>query len=188
MEKLNYMDIYNNGLFDTWDGIRSIRKPIIAAVNGFALGGGCELAMMCDMILAGDKAQFGQPEIKLGTIPGVGGTQRLTRAVGKSLAMELTLTGDFIDAERAVAAGLASRVVPADELMDEAIKTAKKIAEFSTPIVEFAKDCVNKSFEMTLNEGLEYERRTFLSTFATNDQKEGMNAFVNKRKPNFTDN
>jgi len=176
------MDCYTSDMFSTWDNISRSNKPVIAAVNGFALGGGCELAMMCDFIIAGDKAKFGQPEITLGTIPGVGGTQRLTRFVGKSKAMEMILTGKMISAEEAERAGLVSRVVPAEELVAEAVKTASVIASFSRPIVKMAKECVNKAYEGTLAEGVKFERRLFHSTFATADQKEGMAAFVEKRK------
>merc|ERR1712216_365894 len=168
-----------------WEGVSNANKPVIAAVNGFALGGGCELAMMCDMIIAGNKAKFGQPEIKLGTIPGVGGPQRLTRAVGKAKAMDLCLTGRFMDAEEAERAGLVARVVPAEELVETAISAAATIASFSQPIVKMAKECVDKAFETTLKEGVHFERRLFHSTFATADQKEGMSAFVEKRDANF---
>merc|ERR1711865_101274 len=186
MSTKSFMDAYKSNMFDSWDRTTLTNKPVIAAVNGYALGGGCELAMMCDFIIAGDKAQFGQPEITLGTIPGVGGTQRLTRAVGKAKAMDLVLTGRFIDAEEALSSGLVSRVVPADDLLDESIAVAAKIASFSQPIVKMAKQCVNAAFETTLAEGVKLERRAFHSTFATDDQKEGMAAFVEKRKPDFT--
>jgi len=186
MSTKTYMDTYKNNMFSSWDNLTKIRKPIIAAVNGFALGGGCELAMMCDIILAGDKAKFGQPEIKLGTIPGVGGTQRLTRAVGKSKAMELILTGDFMSAEEAKQSGLVSRVVPEDELLTVALDMAKKVASYSQPIVSMAKECVNQAYESTLHEGVHFERRVFHSTFATNDQKEGMKAFIEKAQPAWT--
>jgi len=186
MSTKSFMDAYKSNMFDSWDRTTLTNKPVIAAVNGYALGGGCELAMMCDFIIAGDKAQFGQPEITLGTIPGVGGTQRLTRAVGKAKAMDLVLTGRFIDAEEALSSGLVSRVVPADDLLDESIAAAAKIASFSQPIVKMAKQCVNAAFETTLAEGVKLERRAFHSTFATDDQKEGMAAFVEKRKPDFT--
>ncbi|KAL0489701.1 enoyl-CoA hydratase [Acrasis kona] len=187
MSSMSFMDVYKSGLFGPLEVIPRARKPIIAAVNGYALGGGCELAMMCDFIIAGDKAKFGQPEIKLGTIPGIGGTQRLTRAIGKARAMELTLTGDNMEAEEARQSGLVSRIVPSEQLVEEALKTAQKIASYSSPIVQLAKECVNKSFETTLTEGLNLERRIFQSTFATSDQKEGMSAFSEKRKASFKD-
>eukprot|EP01126_Amoeba_proteus_P046574 TRINITY_DN526_c0_g1_i1.p1 TRINITY_DN526_c0_g1~~TRINITY_DN526_c0_g1_i1.p1 ORF type:complete len:189 (-),score=38.21 TRINITY_DN526_c0_g1_i1:155-682(-) len=161
------MDCYNKNMFSGWDDVKKIRVPIIAAVNGWALGGGCELAMYCDIIIAADTAKFGQPEIKLGTIPGMGGTQRLTRAVGKSKAMEWILTGETFDAHTAERAGLVSRVVPASDLLAEAEKTAQQIASMSRPITLLAKECVNKSFEGTLEEGVQFERRIFHSTFAT---------------------
>lgn len=182
MAPKSYMQVYTEKMFAQGEEIQNIRKPIIAAVNGYALGGGCELAMMCDIIIAGDKAQFGQPEITLGTIPGMGGTQRLIRAVGKSKAMELVLTGNRMDAKTAEQSGLVSRVVPEDDLLESAIETANKIASFSAPISMMAKDCVNKAYEMTLRESLNYEKRTFQSTFSTNDQKIGMKAFENKEK------
>ncbi|KAL6078394.1 putative enoyl-CoA hydratase, mitochondrial [Balamuthia mandrillaris] len=182
MAEKSFMEVYRTNMFATWDLITKAKKPIIAAVNGYALGGGCELAMMCDFIIAGEGATFGQPEIKLGTIPGVGGTQRLTRAVGKAKAMELILTGDFMNAREAEKAGLVSRVVPDDKLLDTALQTAAKIASYSQPIVAMAKECVNQAYESTLTEGVHFERRMFHSTFATNDQKEGMKAFVEKRK------
>jgi enoyl-CoA hydratase len=186
MAERSYMDVYLNDFITVgWERITTCRKPIIAAVAGFALGGGCEIAMMCDFILAADNAQFGQPEILLGTIPGSGGTQRLTRFVGKSKAMEMVLTGRRIDAVEAERCGLVSRVLPLAELVPEAIKTAEKIAALSRPIVMMAKESVNRSFETTLAEGIRFERRLFHSTFATEDQKEGMAAFVEKRKPGF---
>jgi len=181
MANMEYIDVFQDKLFDPLKRVRNLKKPLIAAVNGFALGGGCELAMMCDIILAGESAQFGQPEIKLGTIPGIGGTQRLTQAVGKSRAMEMVLTGEFITAQQALTAGLVSRVVPSDALLDDALKTAAKIASMSQPIVTMAKESVNRSLELSLTEGLQYEKRMFHSTFATKDRKEGMNAFVEKR-------
>eukprot|EP00037_Helgoeca_nana_P000283 m.20982 g.20982 ORF g.20982 m.20982 type:complete len:314 (-) comp10358_c0_seq1:107-1048(-) len=176
---------YTDNFLADWTSVSSIKKPVIAAVNGFALGGGCELAMMCDIIYAGDKAMFGQPEILLGTIPGAGGTQRLTHAIGKSKAMELVLTGGKIDAKAAEKAGLVARIYPAEELVDEVVKVADKIAQLSTPIVMMAKEGVNKSFEMSLQEGLNYERLMFHSTFATADRAEGMAAFVEKRTADF---
>jgi enoyl-CoA hydratase/carnithine racemase len=186
MKDLDFVTNYKNNFLNDWTGITSIRKPVIAAVNGFALGGGCEVAMMCDMIYAGDKAKFGQPEIKLGIIAGAGGTQRLTRAVGKSRAMDLNLTGVMIDAQEAKASGLVARVYPAAELVEETIKSAELIASYSLPSVMMAKEAVNKAFETTLTEGLNYERRLFHSLFATKDQKEGMSAFAEKRPANFT--
>ena len=167
------------------DRVANCRKPTIAAVSGYALGGGCELAMMCDIIIAADTAKFGQPEITLGTIPGIGGTQRLTRAVGKSKAMDMILTARNMDAQEAERAGLVSRIVPADRLLDEALAVAAAIGEFSLPIVMAAKESVNRAFESSLAEGVLFERRTFHSLFATEDQKEGMRAFVEKRKPAF---
>lgn len=186
MKDWSYMDVYKSDFITkTWERITKFRKPTIAAVAGYALGGGCELAMMCDLIIAADTAKFGQPEITIGTIPGAGGTQRLTRFVGKSKAMEMVLTGRMMDAQEAVHSGLVSRVVPADQLIDDAIATAQKIASMSLPIVMMAKDSVNRSYEVSLNEGVHFERRLFHSTFATEDQKEGMNAFADKRKPHF---
>ncbi len=170
---------------DDWEVVTTIRKPVIAAVAGFALGGGCEMAMMCDIIIAADTAKFGQPEIKIGTIPGSGGTQRLTRAVGKSLSMYMCLTGDMITAEEALRAGLVAKVVPADELMTVTMKTADSIAGLSQPIVRMCKEAVNRSFESSLQEGVLFERRLFHNTFALEDQKEGMAAFAEKRKPDF---
>jgi enoyl-CoA hydratase len=165
--------------------IDRFRKPVVAAVSGFALGGGCELAMMCDFILASETAMFGQPEVKLGVIPGLGGSQRLTRFVGKSKAMEMCLTGRMMDAEEAERAGLVSRIVPGDELVAEALKTATRIAGMSLPITMMIKEAVNRSYEVTLSEGIRFERRLFQSTFGTEDQAEGMTAFVEKRKPDF---
>ncbi|KAI9349056.1 ClpP/crotonase-like domain-containing protein [Obelidium mucronatum] len=185
MKDLEFISCYKNNFLGDWTGITSIRKPIIAAVNGFALGGGCEVAMMCDMIYAGDKARFGQPEIKLGTIPGAGGTQRLTSLIGKSKAMHLILTGDMISAQEAEQAGLVAKVFPAESLVDEAVKSAAVIAGYSLPSVVMAKEAVNKSLELSLSEGLHLERRLFQSTFATKDQKEGMAAFAEKRAANF---
>ena len=172
-------------LTTTWERAASSRKPVIAAVAGFALGGGCELAMMCDLILAADNAKFGQPEINIGAIPGLGGTQRLVRAIGKSKAMEMCLTGRQITAEEAERAGLVARVVPTAELLDEAVKLAEKIASQSRPLAMLVKEAVNRAFEVNLSEGLRFERRMFHAIFATEDQKEGMSAFADKRKPAF---
>ncbi len=168
-----------------WEAVTHVQKPVIAAVAGYALGGGCELAMMCDMIIAGDNARFGQPEINLGVIPGAGGTQRLTRAVGKSKAMEMVLTGRMMDAQEAERANLVARVVPAAEVVEEAVKVGEKIAALSAPAVAVAKEAVNRAFETTLAEGVKFERRVFHALFATEDQKEGMSAFAEKRKPAF---
>ncbi len=188
MKDWSYMDVYNaNFVTETWERIAKFRKPTIAAVAGYALGGGCELAMMCDFIIAADTAKFGQPEITIGTIPGAGGTQRLTRAIGKSKAMEMVLTGRMMDAVEAERAGLVTRIVPADQLIPDALKTAEKIASMSMPIVMMAKEAVNTAYEMSLSEGIHFERRLFHSTFATEDQKEGMNAFSEKRPPVFKD-
>jgi len=180
------MSMLNIDQFSTWDQIKKTKKPIIAAVSGFALGGGCELAMTCDMIVASETAQFGQPEINIGTMPGAGGTQRLTRAVGKALAMELVLTGKFIAAEEALNAGLINRVVPVEVLFKETLNLARTIATKSPVAVRLAKESVVKAFETSLDEGLQFERKNFYLTFASEDQKEGMAAFVEKRKPNFT--
>ncbi|HYB11237.1 MAG TPA: enoyl-CoA hydratase [Alphaproteobacteria bacterium] len=186
MQPQGYMDVYlRDFITKGWERATTCRKPIIAAVAGFALGGGCELAMMCDFILAADNAKFGQPEIKLGTIPGAGGTQRLTRFVGKSKAMEMVLTGRMMDAAEAERAGLVSRVLPLAELLPEAIKTAQAIAKLSRPSVLMAKESVNRAYETTLTEGIRFERRLFHSTFALQDQKEGMRAFIEKRAPDF---
>ncbi len=168
-----------------WEAVTRVQKPVIAAVAGYALGGGCELAMMCDIIIAGDNARFGQPEINLGVIPGAGGTQRLTRAVGKSKAMDMVLTGRMMDAQEAERANLVSRVVPAAEVVAEAVKIGEKIAALSAPAVAVAKEAVNRAFETTLAEGVKFERRVFHALFATEDQKEGMAAFAEKRKPAF---
>jgi enoyl-CoA hydratase len=168
-----------------WERIAQCRKPVIAAVAGFALGGGCEIAMMCDIVIAADTARFGQPEINLGTIPGAGGTQRLTRFVGKAKAMDLCLTGRMMDAAEAERAGLVSRIVPAAELLSEAVKIAERVAAMSRPIAMMVKEAVNRAYETTLAEGVRFERRLFHSTFATADRKEGMAAFIDKRKPSF---
>jgi enoyl-CoA hydratase len=185
MQAKSYVEAYLEDFFVGWEGLSRIRKPIIAAVAGYALGGGCELAMMCDFILAGDDAKFGQPEITLGVMPGMGGSQRLTRFVGKSKAMDMCLTGRMMDAAEAERSGLVSRVVPAAELVEEALKIASRIADFSLPAVIMAKEAVNRSYETTLAEGLRFERRVFHSMFALEDQKEGMAAFTEKRQPKF---
>jgi enoyl-CoA hydratase len=186
MKDWGYMDVYKSEYITrNWEKLRAVRKPVIAAVAGFALGGGCELAMMCDFIIAAETAKFGQPEIKLGIIPGAGGTQRLPRAVGKAKAMDLALTARMMDAAEAERAGLVSRVVPADRLLDEALEAATIIAGFSLPSVMMVKESVNRAYETTLAEGVMFERRLFHSLFATEDQKEGMRAFVEKRKPDF---
>ena len=185
MQSLSFVDAYTGDFIGTWDDIAGFRKPLIAAVSGFALGGGCELAMMCDFIIASKTAKFGQPEITLGIIPGMGGSQRLTRAVGKAKAMDLCLTGRMMDATEAESAGLVARVVEPERLLDEAVEAAARIASFSLPAVMMAKEAVNRAFEQTLGEGLRFERRLFHSLFATEDQKEGMAAFVEKRKPDF---
>ena len=179
------LGIESSGL-SGWDRLSAVRTPLLAAVSGFALGGGCELAMLCDILIASDTAKFGQPEIKLGVIPGLGGSQRLTRAVGKALAMDMVLTGRTIDAAEALRAGIAARVVPAEQLLDEAMAAAETIAGMSLPIAMLAKEAVNAAYETTLTSGLRFERRVFFSTFATNDQKEGMRAFIEKRAPSFT--
>ena len=184
----DFMDVYKaNYISRNWDRIPRCRKPIIAAVAGFALGGGCELAIMCDMIYAADTAKFGQPEIKLGILPGAGGTQRLPRAVSKAKAMDMCLTARFIDAREAERAGLVARIIPADKLLEEALAAAATIAGFSLPVVMMIKESVNRAYESSLQEGLLFERRTFHSAFALADQKEGMTAFVEKRKPAFRD-
>ena len=188
MAAQSYMDMFKANVFaQASECLAAIRKPLIAAVAGYALGGGCELAMMCDFIIAANTAKFGQPEITLGVMPGMGGSQRLTRFVGKSKAMDLCLTGRTMDAAEAERSGLVSRVVPAADLMAEAMKTAAKIAEQSLPILMMTKEAVNRAYETTLAEGLRFERRLFHSLFATEDQKEGMAAFVEKRKPSFKD-
>ena len=181
----SFMDAYMGDFVSTWDRVARMRKPAIAAVAGFALGGGCELAMQCDFIIAADNAKFGQPEIKLGVIPGIGGTQRLTRAVGKAKAMDLCLTGRMMDAAEAERAGLVARVVPLANLMDETMKAAETIASMSLPALMIAKEAINRAFETSLAEGVRFERRVFHSLFATEDQKEGMAAFVEKRPPKF---
>jgi len=185
MADKSFTDVALGDFAASWDRVAHARKPVVAAVAGFALGGGCELAMHCDLIIAADNARFGQPEIKLGIIPGIGGTQRLVRAIGKAKAMEMILTGRMMDAAEAERAGLVARVVAPDQLMDEAIKTAEAIAGMSLPSVLAAKEAVNRAFEMSLAEGVRFERRVFHSLFATADQKEGMAAFVEKRAPNF---
>ena len=186
MATYSYADVYKSDYITRdWETLRSIRKPIIAAVSGFALGGGCEVAMMCDIIIAADNARFGQPEIKLGIIPGAGGTQRLPRAIGKAKAMDLALTGRRMDAQEAERAGLVSRVVPLDKLMDEALSAALSICDYSQMAVMSAKESINRAFESSLSDGVMFERRMFHALFATEDQKEGMDAFVNKRKPVF---
>lgn len=187
MAKYSFADAYGGDYITrNWEAIRSIRKPVIAAVSGYALGGGCELAMMCDFIIAADNARFGQPEIKLGVIPGAGGTQRLPRAVGKAKAMDMALTGRMMNVEEAERASLVSRVVPLDKLMEEALGAAIIISGFSQLAVMAAKESVNRAFEGSLNDGVMFERRLFHALFATNDQKEGMDAFVNKRDAKFT--
>ncbi|QBS43217.1 enoyl-CoA hydratase [Nocardia sp. CS682] len=186
MQPKSYMDMFLNDYFARWDRLAQFRKPTIAAVAGYALGGGCELAMICDILIAADTAKFGQPEIKLGVIPGIGGSQRLTRAVGKAKAMDLVLTGRNMDAEEAERAGLVSRIVPAADLLDTALEVAETIASMSLPVTMIAKESVNRSFETTLAEGLRFERRVFHSLFAIDDQKEGMTAFVEKRPAKFT--
>ncbi|WP_208249131.1 enoyl-CoA hydratase [Rhizobium sp. T1470] len=185
MQPLDYVDVYDRDLMSGWDDVAKVRKPVIAAVSGFALGGGCELAMMCDIIIASETAKFGQPEITLGVIPGMGGSQRLTRAVGRYKAMDLILTGRMMDAAEAERAGLVSRVVAPERLLDEALEAAAKIASLSRPSVLMAKEAVNRALETTLEEGLRFERRLFHSLFSTEDQKEGMTAFIEKRKPAF---
>jgi enoyl-CoA hydratase len=186
MAEFSYMDVYKSGYITrNWEQILRVRKPVIAAVAGYALGGGCELAMMCDFIIAADNAKFGQPEIKLGTMPGAGGTQRLPRAVSKAKAMDMCLTARMMDAAEAERAGLVSRVVPAAALMEEALAVAATISAMSLPIIMMIKESVNRAYESTLAEGVHYERRLFHSTFATEDQKEGMKAFTEKRLPSF---
>jgi enoyl-CoA hydratase len=181
MQNQSYMDMYASDWFSAWDRLVAVRTPLVAAVAGFALGGGCELAMICDVVLAADNAKFGQPEIKLGVMPGIGGSQRLTRFVGKAKAMEMCLTGRMMDAVEAERSGLVSRVVPAAELLANALKTAETIALMSLPITMMTKESINRAYETTLTEGIRFERRVFHSMFATTDQKEGMKAFVDKR-------
>jgi enoyl-CoA hydratase len=186
MKDFSYMDAYKGDYITrNWERVKTCRKPVIAAVAGYALGGGCELAMMCDIIIAADTAQFGQPEIKIGILPGAGGTQRLPRAVGKAKAMDLCLTGRLMGADEAERAGLVSRVVPAERLLDEALDAAAKIAAFPLPVAMMIKESVNRAFESSLQEGLLFERRTFHAAFALADQKEGMAAFAEKRQPDF---
>jgi len=185
MQPLSYVDAFEQDFFAQWDGLTKVRKPVIAAVAGYALGGGCELAMMCDFIIAADTAKFGQPEITLGVMPGMGGSQRLTRFVGKSKSMDMCLTGRMMDAEEAERSGLVSRVVPANDLIETALKVAAKIAEFSQPSVAMTKASVNRAYESTMAEGVLFERRLFHSLFATDDQDEGMAAFIEKRQPQF---
>ena len=185
MAEWSYQKVYADNYIASWESVKHTRKPVIAAVAGYALGGGCELAMMCDLIIAADTAKFGQPEITIGTMPGMGGTQRLPRAVGKAKAMDWCLTGRMIDAAEAERSGLVARVVPADKLLDEALAAAAKIASYSLPVVLKVKQAVNRAYESSLAEGLLFERREFHSTFALDDQKEGMRAFVEKRKPEF---
>mmetsp|Transcript_38588 Transcript_38588/g.60202 ORF Transcript_38588/g.60202 Transcript_38588/m.60202 type:complete len:207 (-) Transcript_38588:135-755(-) len=187
MASKKFADVFKNAWVANWGNIGRARKPIVAAVNGFALGGGCEMAMMCDIIYAGENAKFGQPEITIGTIPGGGGTQRLIRVVGKSRAMEMILTGDQIDAKEALSLGLVSKVYPVEETLPKAIECAEKIASFSQPAVMIAKEATNMAYETGMQQGLFYELRAFWSTFATHDQKEGMGAFAEKRKPVFKD-
>ncbi|HMW64702.1 enoyl-CoA hydratase [Accumulibacter sp.] len=187
MQSLSYMEAYKgNFITRNWECVKNCRKPVIAAVAGYALGGGCELAMMCDIILAADNAVFGQPEVRLAILPGAGGTQRLPRAVSKAKAMDLCLTARNMDAQEAERAGLVSRVVPADKLLEEALAAATRIAGFSLPVVLMIKECINRAYESSLAEGLLFERRTFHSAFALDDQKEGMTAFVEKRKASFS--
>jgi enoyl-CoA hydratase len=186
MAGLSYSDVVAQDLFAGWDALTRLRTPLVAAVSGYALGGGCELAMLCDVLIASDTAVFGQPEIKLGVIPGIGGSQRLTRAIGKAKAMDLCLTGRTMPVEEAERAGLVSRIVPAADLLVEALEVARTIAAMSRPAAAMAKEAVNRAFETTLTEGVRFERRLFHATFATTDQIEGMTAFLEKRKPEFT--
>jgi enoyl-CoA hydratase/carnithine racemase len=186
--RTSFAEVYGENMLSAWDRVSRVRTPLIAAVNGYALGGGCELAMMCDMIVAGEQAWFGQPEVKVGTIPGCGGTQRLLRAVGKSKAMWMILTGDRISAVEAEKWGLVAKVFPSAELVDKAVEIAEQIASLSKPVVNMAKQCVNQAEELSLAQGVEFEKRMFHSTWALNDRREGMSAFVEKRTPNFTNN
>jgi len=186
MKDFSYMDAYKGDYITrNWERVKTCRKPVIAAVAGYALGGGCELAMMCDFIIAADSAQFGQPEVKLGTLPGAGGTQRLPRAIGKAKAMDLCLTARMMNAEEAERAGLVARIVPADKLLEETLAAADKIASYSLPVVMMIKESVNRAFESSLSEGMLFERRSFHAAFALEDQKEGMAAFAEKRKAEF---
>ena len=185
MHSKGFVEAYLEDFLGNWGCVERCRKPVVAAVAGYALGGGCELAMMCDIILAADTAVFGQPEINIGVMPGAGGTQRLTLAVGKSKSMEMSLTGRRMEAPEAESSGLVSRVVPANELMEEVLSVAEKIAENSAPAVMLTKEAINRAYETTLSEGLRFERRAFYALFATEDQKEGMQAFIDKREPNF---
>jgi enoyl-CoA hydratase/carnithine racemase len=186
MQSKSFVDVYKEDFITAeWETVTRVRKPVIAAVAGYALGGGCELAMMCDFILAADTAKFGQPEINLGVMPGAGGTQRLTRFVGKSKSMEMNLTGRFMEAQEAERAGLVSRIVPADELIDEAVATASRIAEKGAVAAMATKEAVNRAYETTLAEGVRFERRLFHALFSTADQTEGMEAFIDKRTPDF---
>lgn len=186
MQSQSYMDVYLSDWFAGWDRLAAVRKPLAAAVSGYALGGGCELAMLCDVIIAAESAKFGQPEIKLGVIPGIGGSQRLTRAIGKAKAMEMCLTGRMMGAAEAERSGLVARVVADDALLGDAMETAETVAGMSAPVTMMVKESVNRAFETTLAEGVRFERRTFHATFATEDQKEGMAAFVDKRQPSFS--
>jgi enoyl-CoA hydratase len=186
MAGLSYMDVHRLDWFHLWDSMPQVRKPIVAAVSGYALGGGCELAMLCDFIIASETAKFGQPEIKIGVMPAMGGSQRLTLAVGKAKAMDMCLTGRMMDAQEAERAGLVSRIVPVERLLDEALEAATAIANMSLPVARLNKEAVNAAFETPLTQGLRYERRLFHSLFALNDQKEGMGAFMEKRPPKFT--
>ena len=186
MKDWSFMDVYRSDFITrNWDRVKQVRKPLIAAVSGYALGGGCELAMMCDIVIASEPAKFGQPEVKIGIIPGASGTQRLPRAVGKAKAMDLVLTGRFMDAAEAERAGLVARVVPVEKVLEEALAAAAQIAEYPMQAVLAAKECVNRAYETPLAEGMLFERRMFYALFATEDQKEGMRAFVEKRKPGF---